>query len=99
MRPPGGARGGSDRHTLQQRPDGSVGEFRLLDMGKRLGRFITHYREAFFLPDRRSAQQVFTWKPKPGAEDEIYRRISDITISMKSADYLRMPSTFQTVCP
>ena len=63
-------------------------EFRLLDMGKRLGRFITHYREAFFLPDRRSAQQVFTWKPKPGAEDEIYRRISDITISMKSADYL-----------
>ena len=50
-------------------------EFRLLDMGRRLGKFITHYREAFFLPDRRSAQQVFTWKPKPGAEDEIYRRM------------------------
>ena len=66
-------------------------EFRLLDMGKRLGRFITHYRDEFFLPDKRSAQQVFTYKPKPGAEDEIYRRISDITISMKSTDYLRMP--------
>ena len=59
-------------------------EFRLLDMGRRLGKFITHYREAFFLPDRRSAQQVFSWKPKPGAEDEIYRRISDSTISMKN---------------
>ena len=66
-------------------------EFRLLDMGKRLGRFITHYRDEFFLPDKRSAQQVFTYKPKPGAEEEIYRRIGDITISMKSADYLKMP--------
>ena len=66
-------------------------EFRVLDMGKRLGRFITHYRDEFFLPDKRSAQQIFSYKPKPGAEDEIYRRIGDITISMKSADYLKMP--------
>lgn len=66
-------------------------EFRLLDMGKRLGRFITHFREEFFLPDKRSAQQVFTWKPKAGAEEEIYRQISDITISMKSTDFLQMP--------
>ena len=54
-------------------------EFRLLDLGKRLGRFITHYRDEFFLPDKRNGQQVFTYKPKPGAEDEIYRRIADIT--------------------
>ncbi len=67
-------------------------EFRLLDMGARLGKFITHYREEFFLPDRRNAQQVFSWKPKPGAEEEIYRRISDITISMKSTDFLQMPA-------
>ena len=66
-------------------------EFRLLDLGKRLGRFITHYRDEFFLPDKRNGQQIFTYKPKPGAEDEIYQRISDITISMKSTDYLRMP--------
>ncbi|MGJ4850607.1 SNF2-related protein [Bacillota bacterium Meth-B3] len=66
-------------------------EFRLLDMGKRLGRFITHYRDEFFLPDKRSAQQIFSYRPKPGAEQEIYRRIADITISMKSTDYLKMP--------
>jgi len=53
-------------------------------MGKRLGRFITHYRDEFFLPDKRSGMQVFTYKLKEGAEKEIYRRISDITISMKS---------------
>ena len=66
-------------------------EFRLLDMGKRLGRFITHYRDEFFLPDKRNAQQVFSYKPKSGAEQEIYHRIGDITISMKSVDYLKMP--------
>ncbi len=66
-------------------------EFRLLDMGKRLGRFITKYREVFFLPDKRNAQQVFSWKPRPGAEEEIYSLISDITISMKSVDFLPMP--------
>ena len=66
-------------------------EFRILDMGKRLGRFITHYRDAFFLPDKRNGQVIFSYKPKEGADEEIYRRISDITISMKSTDYLKMP--------
>ena len=66
-------------------------EFRLLDLGKRLGRFITHYRDEFFLADKRNAQQIFSYKPKLGAEQEIYRRIGDISISMKSADYLKMP--------
>ncbi len=71
-------------------------EFRLLDMGKRLGRFIGHYRDEFFLPDRRNQQIVFSYKPKAGAEEEIYRRISDITISMKSADYLKLPPLVMT---
>ena len=66
-------------------------EFRLLDMGKRLGRFITHYRDEFFRPDKRNGQVIFSYKPKDGAEEEIYKRISDITISMKSTDYLQMP--------
>jgi len=66
-------------------------EFRLLDMGQRLGRFIGNYRSTFFDPDKRNAQIVFSYKPKGGAEDEIYRLISDITISMKSTDYLKLP--------
>lgn len=66
-------------------------EFRLLDMGKRLGRFITHFRSDYFVPDKRNQQIVFSYKPKPGAEDAIYRLVSDITISMKSTDYLKMP--------
>ena len=66
-------------------------EFRILDMGQRLGRYITHYRNNFFVPDKRNQQMIFSYKPRAGAEDAIYRLISDITISMKSADFLQMP--------
>lgn len=66
-------------------------EIGVLDMGQRLGRFITHYRNRFFTPDKRNQQIIFSYKPLPGAKDEIYRRISDITISMKNTDYLKMP--------
>lgn len=71
-------------------------EFRLLDMGERLGKFITRYREAFFMPDKRNSQMVFSYKPRPDAEEEIYRRISDITISMKCTDHLNMPELIST---
>jgi len=66
-------------------------EYRVLDMGERLGRFIGNYRSTYFVPDKQNGQIVYSYKPLPGAEDEIYRRISDITISMKSTDHLQMP--------
>ena len=66
-------------------------EFKLLDQGKRLGRFITNYRDQYFRPDKRNGQVVFSYKPLPFAEDVIYDKISDITISMKANDYLNMP--------
>ena len=66
-------------------------EYRLLDMGKRLGRYITHYRNRYFAPDKRNGQVVFSYKPLPGAEEQIYTAISDITISMKATDHLKMP--------
>lgn len=66
-------------------------EYRLLDTGQRLGRFIGQYRTAYFLPDKRNGQVIFSYKPLPFAEKEIYQKIADITISMKSADHLTMP--------
>lgn len=66
-------------------------EYRLLDMGKRLGRYIGQYRRDFFIPDKRNQQIIFSYKPVAGAEECIYKLISDITISMKSVDYLKMP--------
>ena len=66
-------------------------QFQLLDLGERLGRYITRYREGYFTPDKRNAQVVFSYKPLPGAEEKIYDKIGDITISMKAKDYLKMP--------
>ena len=66
-------------------------EFKLLDMGARLGRFIGQYRNAYFSPDKRNGQIIYSYKPLPNAEQQIYEKISDITISMKSTDHLKMP--------
>ena len=66
-------------------------EFRVLDLGERLGRYITHYRNEYFLPDKRNGAVIFSYKPQPNAEERIYRRLADITISMKSTEYLKMP--------
>ena len=76
-------------------------EFRILDMGQRLGRFITKYRTDYFQPDKRNGQIIYSYKPLPYAEDAIYKQISDVTISMKAADHLKMPeliSSEYTVC-
>ena len=71
-------------------------EFRLLDMGQRLGRFIGQYRTAYFQPDKRNGMVVYSYKPLPQAEKQIYDKISDITISMKAIDYLQMPELLMT---
>lgn len=63
----------------------------LMDMGQRLGRFISGFRDRFFLPDKRNREIIYSYKPREGAEDAIYALISDICISMKAADYLDMP--------
>jgi SNF2 domain protein len=66
-------------------------EFRVLDLGERLGRYITHYRNEYFLPDKRNGAVIFSYKPQKNAEERIYRRLADMTISMKSTEYLKMP--------
>ena len=71
-------------------------EFRILDMGARLGRFIGQYRNTYFKPDKVNGPIVYSYKLLPGAEDAIYERISDITISMKAKDHLKMPELVNT---
>lgn len=71
-------------------------EYKLLDMGKRLGRYITRYRLSYFQPDKTNGSIVYSYKPLPFAEEEIYKKIGDITISMKSGDFLQMPEKLMT---
>lgn len=63
----------------------------LLDRGERLGKTITTYRDKYFNPGQRNGRIVYSWEPKPGAEQEIYNKIADICVSMKSEDYIKLP--------
>lgn len=65
--------------------------FRLIDNGERLGRFITHYRDQYFTPGRRNGTIVYNWNLRPGADQAIYDNIADITVSMRTTDYLQLP--------
>ena len=86
-------------------PTGSGGymdlfaEFKLLDMGKRLGRFIGQYRSWYFRPLVTNGQIVYSYGLVPGAEDLINKKIADITISMKAVDHLDMPELISTEYP
>lgn len=66
-------------------------QMNLIDMGERLGRFIGAYRDRYFQPDKRNRDIIYSYKPKPEAEQKIYELISDICISMKTIDFLKMP--------
>ena len=74
-------------------------EFKCLDLGERLFRFIGQYRAAFFKPDRCNGNIVYSYKALPTAEKEIYERIGDITISMKAVDHLKMPELISIEYP
>lgn len=65
----------------------------LLDKGKRLGTTITGFRNRYFTPGAGDPSRyvVYDWIPKPEAEENIYKKIEDICVSMKSIDYLKLP--------
>lgn len=74
-------------------------EFKVLDMGARLGRFIGQYRLNYFKPDKVNGPIVYSYKLLPGAEERIYEKIQDITISMKAVDFLDMPELISNEYP
>lgn len=69
----------------------------LIDGGERLGKFKTHFRQKYFYPTHQISDNVFNWELKDGSKDEIYSKISDVTVSMESKDYLEMPERIDTV--
>ncbi|WP_368250931.1 DEAD/DEAH box helicase [Enterococcus sp. 2201sp1_2201st1_B8_2201SCRN_220225] len=63
----------------------------LLDQGERLGKTITAFRNHYFTPASQNGHIVYSWALLPGAEEAIYKKISDICVSMKAKDYLNLP--------
>lgn len=75
------------------------GQIFLLDGGKRLGRFITHYRDAYFKPGKRNGAIIYTYDLQKDGAERIYKQIGDICMSMKSEDYLELPGRIENVIP
>lgn len=78
-------------HELSATPDSEgVHEFfaqvYLLDLGERLGKNITRFRESYMTQNPWTKQ----WDNRPGSEEEVLAKISDITLVMESKDYLKM---------
>lgn len=74
-------------------------EIYLLDQGERLGRTYSSYRDQYFIPDQRNRAQIFSYKPKFGAMNQIAKQISDITLTMKQEDYLQLPDVVVNEIP
>lgn len=68
----------------------------LLDGGQALGRTLTEYRNQYFTPGRRNGMVIYDWDLRPGAREQIHRRLEPITVSMKAEDYLDLPE-MQTI--
>ena len=66
-------------------------EFRILDLGQRLGRYITHYRNTYFVPDKRNGMVIYSYKPQDDAEERIYQAIA--------CDHLQMPELIMNEVP
>lgn len=66
-------------------------ELYLLDQGQRLGRTLTAFRQAYLLPDRMNGHVVYSYRPREGAEAEVYDRIADICMSIRKEDVLSLP--------
>lgn len=71
-------------------------EFKVIDGGDRLGRFIGEYRSRYFREGRRNGNVVYEYIPMDYAEAQIFDKIDDITISMRAMDYLQMPTLIST---
>jgi SNF2 family DNA or RNA helicase len=74
-------------------------QFYLLDQGARLGPTFGGFREAYFSPDRRSRDRIYTWKIDAGAREIIEGKIADITLSLRAEDYLTLPPRVDNVIP
>lgn len=90
--------------TATPAPNGLINlwaQIYLLDMGERLGRTFTGFRERYFYPAKWDYQngRVYKWEPKPGAEEAIFARLADICVSMKAEDWLELPERIDRVVP
>lgn len=67
----------------------------LLDTGDRLGRNMTAFKSRFFETDFMG----YKFTPRKGAEQEIYKKLEDLTMVLKADDYLQLPDRINLTVP
>ena len=68
----------------------------LLDLGQRLGKTLGGFRTQYLIPDKSNGYVVYSYKPKEGAEAEVYDKLSDLCMSIKKEDVLSLPGQMYT---
>lgn len=66
-------------------------EMYLLDQGKRLGKSATSFRQRYLVPEKMNGHVVYSYRPKDGAEAEVYEKLSDLCMSIRKEDVLSLP--------
>ena len=66
-------------------------EVYLLDQGERLGRTLSAFRARYLLPEKMNGHIVYSYRPREGAEDEVYSKLADICMSIRKEDVLSLP--------
>lgn len=66
-------------------------EIYLLDQGERLGRTLGAFRARFLVPEKMNGHIVYSYRPKDGAEGEVYDRLADLCMSIRKEDVLSLP--------
>lgn len=70
-------------------------EMYLIDMGKRLGRNISYYREHYLTPTITRGHTVYKYEVNEPAQKAIHDAIKDICISMSNKDYGELPDKIE----
>ena len=66
-------------------------EMYLLDQGERLGRTLTAFRSRYLVPEKMNGHIVYSYRPREGAETEVYDRLADLCMSIRKEDVLQLP--------
>ncbi len=66
-------------------------EIYLMDQGERLGKTLGAFRARYLIPEKCNGPVVYSYRPKEGAEEDVYSRISDLCMSIKKDDVLQLP--------
>ena len=66
-------------------------EIYLLDQGARLERTLGAFRSKYLTPENMNGNVVYSYRARPGAEEQVYDKLADLCMSIRKEDVLSLP--------